>query len=80
VSIWIRIRFMVHGIVSVVMASCRSDGKAGKDAKKKKKRNCVAPTTKGLGFGLLMRLKDFGSDYVGVEQLFDTMCRREDTE
>ena len=69
---------MVHGVVSVVMASGRSDGKTGKDAKKKE--NCVAPTTTGLGFGLLMRLKDFGSGYVGVEQSFDTMCRREDTE
>jgi len=70
---------MVHGVVAGVMASGRSDGKAGKDAKKKKE-NCDAPTTTGLGFGQLMRLKDFGSGYVGVEQSFDTMCQREDTE
>ena len=69
----------LHGVVLVVMASGRSDGKAGKDAKLKNK-NSVAPTTTGPGFGLLMRLKDFGSGYVGVEQLFDTMRRREDTE
>jgi len=69
----------LHGVVSVVMASGRSDGKAGKDANFLKK-NRVAPTTTGPGFGLLMRLKDFGSGYVGVEQSFDTTRRREDTE